>query len=121
MRVLVCGGRDFADREVLFATLTALHAAAPITLLVHGAAKGADRLAGEWAEAVGIPVAAFPADWKRYRGAAGPKRNKQMLVEGKPDLVVAFPGGKGTGNMVGQAEAAGVLVPNVGVGGRAGE
>jgi hypothetical protein len=113
MRVLVCGGRDFSDRELLFDTLAALHAATPITALIHGAAKGADRLAGEWGESAGVPVLAFPADWKRYRNAAGPKRNAQMLAEGKPDLVVAFPGGTGTANMIGQATAAGVTVRRI--------
>ncbi|MEM9912925.1 MAG: hypothetical protein AAF922_19365 [Pseudomonadota bacterium] len=42
--------------------------------------------------------------------AAGPIRNKEMLDEGCPDLVVAFPGGRGTANMVKQAQAAGVEV-----------
>jgi len=113
MKVLVCGGRDYVDRESLFATLTAIHTATPFALVIHGAAKGADRLAGEWAESVGIPVAAYPADWKRYRGSAGPRRNAQMLAEGKPDLVVAFPGGTGTANMIGQATAASVQVHQV--------
>jgi hypothetical protein len=36
-----------------------------------------------------------------------------MLEEGKPDLVVAFPGGTGTANMVKQARAAGVEVLEV--------
>lgn len=121
MRVLVCGGRDFADRDLLFHTLGAIHAATPFTALIHGAAKGADRLAGEWAESASVPIAAFPADWKRYRAGAGPKRNARMLVEGKPELVVAFPGGSGTADMIAQAEAAGVTVRRVGVAGDAHE
>jgi hypothetical protein len=40
------------------------------------------------------------ADWKRLGRKAGPIRNQRMLVEGKPDLVVAFPGGKGMAGMV---------------------
>lgn len=110
MRVLVCGGRDLSDRGALFATLAAMHAAVPFAVLIHGAAKGADALAGEWAESAGVPVEAYPADWKRFRGSAGPRRNARMLAEGKPDLVVAFPGGTGTANMIGQATAAGVRV-----------
>lgn len=67
-------------------------------------------MAGEWARLTGIRELAFPADWENYRRAAGPIRNRQMLVEATPDLVVAFPGGPGTANMIRQARAAGVPV-----------
>ena len=113
MRVLVCGGRDFGDGARLCAELAVLHAQTPFTCLIHGAAKGADEMAGAWASSRNIQVAVFQADWETYRRAAGPIRNKQMLDEGKPDLVVAFPGGRGTANMVKQALAAGVTVRQV--------
>jgi len=57
-----------------------------------------------------IPVIPFPPEWKRYGPKAGPIRNKQMLDEGRPDLVVAFPGGNGTNDMVKKAKAAGIEV-----------
>jgi hypothetical protein len=79
-------------------------------VIIHGAAPGADTLAGQWAADKGIPVEAFPADWEKHGRAAGPIRNKQMLDDGKPDLVVAFPGGWGTANMCKQAREAGVRV-----------
>jgi len=110
MRVLVCGGRDFADREKLASVLDSLHAQRPFSTVIHGAAPGADTLAGEWAMSRGITVAAFPADWKGQGRAAGPIRNKRMLDEGHPDLVIAMPGGRGTANMVAQAQKAGVAV-----------
>ena len=44
---------------------------------------------------------------------AGPERNARMLAEGRPDLVVAFPGGTGTADMVRRAKAAGVRVVEV--------
>lgn len=110
MRVLVCGGRDFQDRKHLDATLSAVHAETPISCIVHGAAVGADTMAGEWAAKAAIPVDSFPADWSKHGRAAGPIRNKRMIDEGKPDLVVAYPGGRGTANMVKQARAAGIRV-----------
>jgi hypothetical protein len=118
MRLLVTGGRSFSDREFLFATLDALHAQHHFTLLIHGDAKGTDRLAGEWAAERGVAVSARPADWRRYGRGAGMVRNRQMLDE-KPDLVVAFPGGPGTKNMAEIARRAGVRVmvmepPNAG-------
>ena len=55
----------------------------------------------------------YPADWDTHGRGAGPIRNKQMLEEGKPDLVIAFPGGKGTANMIGQAKEAGIPVREI--------
>lgn len=71
-----------------------------MTLLIHGDARGADRLAARWAVQNGVPVKAFPANWRAHGLAAGPMRNEQMLVEGMPQLVIAFPGGRGTADMV---------------------
>ena len=51
MRVLVCGGRDFADEEWLFATLDKIaRDRGPINCVIHGCAQGADTLADAWAE-----------------------------------------------------------------------
>jgi hypothetical protein len=71
---------------------------------------GADSLAAAWAMSRGIPTLAFPADWKKDGKAAGFIRNATMLRDGRPELVVAFPGGKGTAHMVNLARAAGVPV-----------
>lgn len=108
MRVLVCGGRDYADRTGLFMELDRLHAAWCFEVVIEGEARGADTLAREWAESRGLPVEKYPADWARDGRAAGPIRNRRMLVEGKPDMVIAFPGGRGTDNMLAQAITAGV-------------
>lgn len=114
MRVLVCGGRDYNDFDCVWDTLTALHQNdGPITCIIHGAAIGADTLGRQWAEANNIPHIPFPADWKRYDKMAGRVRNGQMLREGKPDLVVAFPGEDGTANMMKQARDAKVTVIQV--------
>ncbi len=110
LRLLVCGGRDFADKRILDAALSEMQAKHGIAAIIQGAAAGADTLAAEWGRSKGVPVEAFPADWETHRRAAGPIRNKQMLDEGRPDAVLAFPGGRGTANMVRQAEAAGVRV-----------
>lgn len=109
MRLLVCGGRDFADELNLFRTLDYLHRHR-IACVIHGAARGADSLAGKWAREQGVPCRSFPADWNRHGRAAGAIRNQQMLDEGRPDLVVAFPGGRGTADMVRRAKAAGIPV-----------
>ena len=84
----------------------------PITEIIEGEARGADRLSRDWAVENGIPVERFPADWELYGKRAGPIRNSRMLKEGKPEMVVAFrgPESRGTQNMIDQAMKAGVEV-----------
>jgi hypothetical protein len=108
--VLVCGGRTFDDWYGLCRYLDAMHKATPIGLLIHGAAPGADTLAETWAGSRGVPTRRFIAYWHADGKAAGPMRNRRMLLEGKPNLIVAFPGKKGTSDMMQQAREAGVRV-----------
>ena len=122
MRVLVCGGRFFVDWKFLNYWLTNRFYQFKETsdnfgdwsfgdlTIIQGCAKGADTLARRWAADNGIPFEDYPADWDKYGKRAGFIRNKQMLDEGKPDLVVAFPGGKGTEMMCRIAKEAGVPV-----------
>jgi hypothetical protein len=81
----------------------------PITI-ISGEARGADTLAKEYATECGWDYEGYPADWRVYGKGAGYVRNRQMLVEGKPDLVVAFPGGNGTKMMTELAMKADVPV-----------
>lgn len=110
IRVLVCGGRRFNDALTLGSWLGGLMRDPGIACIIHGGAQGADFMAGKFAEWKGIPVEVYPAKWKEDGKAVGPIRNSRMLKEAKPDLVVAFPGGKGTADMVKRAKAAGVSV-----------
>jgi len=109
-RVLVCGGRNFNDVQFVFHTLSRLNEAEPIERIIHGGASGADSIAGLWAVGARISVDVFPADWSKHGRAAVPIRNETMLRVGRPDLVVAFPGGHRTAAMVRRAELAGVTV-----------
>lgn len=109
-RVLVCGGRDYDNRERLFAELDRLHAQHKFSVVIHGAAPGADTLADEWAKARGIPPDPYPANWDKYGNAAGGIRNSKMLRLAKPEMVVAFPtGGPGTADMMRKAKAVGII------------
>lgn len=115
MRVLVCGSRDFNDYKKLEEELDEWRfkdQGREYTSLIHGAARGADRLAGIYGKSLGIPVLSFPADWNKHGRAAGPIRNEQMLSEGKPDIVFAFWDGKsiGTKHMIDISRKAGVRV-----------
>lgn len=112
MKVLVCGGRNFHDGEIMLSTLLDIHATTPITHVIHGGASGADRFAGSWARNYGVQEVRCDANWGYYGPAAGPIRNNAMLAL-LPDIVVAFPGGKGTKNMVRLAKAAGFNVKEI--------
>lgn len=113
-RIIVCGGKEFNDAELLQNTLDSIIPDFDFVEIISGHAKGADSLAEEYAETHGIKCTVFPADWKRYGRGAGPVRNKQMLLYAleTSTLVVAFWNGKsrGTKNMITQAQKAGVDV-----------
>ena len=111
--ILVCGGRNYANVRRVYAVLNGLHAEIRIGTVAHGDASGADRLAAGWAMDYGVTSSAYIAQWERDGRAAGPIRNARMLAEAKPSLVVAFPGGRGTADMMRRARAAGVLVLEV--------
>lgn len=107
MKVLVCGGRDYADTVAVIRALAWVKDNFGMDLLIHGAARGADSLAGAAANTLGVPVAEYPANWARDGLSAGPRRNELMLRQ-RPDMVLWFPGGNGTAHMVRIARREGV-------------
>lgn len=109
--VLIAGGREFKDRASGFQVLDALDEISPIRVIVTGKARGADAMGEDWALNNDRCVYEFLVDWAGMGAKAGPKRNRQMLVEGQPDLVVAFPGNYGTRDMVAQSRSA--CVPTI--------
>jgi hypothetical protein len=109
MKILVTGDREFA----CFATVKLAyhyveHTYGPIKTVVHGAARGADQLAGMVALDRNIGVVPMPAQWNRYGKGAGPIRNQRMLDD-HPDIkvVLAFhenlKTSKGTKDMLSRA------------------
>lgn len=111
-RILVCGGRNFSDSKKFILEMNRLkyHKFAPKFCVIQGGASGADRLARDWAMQIGQPVIEVPANWGFFGAAAGPIRNIWMLEYCAPDLVVAFPGGRGTQNMIAKSYAHGIKV-----------
>ena len=111
---LVCGGRDFGDKAMFDSAMRDLMRLRGCPhQIVHGAARGADSLADIWAFKMAIPVIRCRADWQTHGKAAGPIRNQEMLKRHNPKLVVAFPGGRGTADMVEWARKAGVDVAEI--------
>lgn len=100
MIVLVSGGRDYERWQKVHAILSQLHERYGITLIVQGEAKGADFCAKTWAWNNQVPVTeSYKADWDTHGKAAGRYRNEDMIQCESPDLIVLFPGGKGTAHM----------------------
>lgn len=124
MRLVVTGGRDYRDTAGAFAALDDLHARRPITVLIEGEAPGLDTRARVWAKRRGIRVEPYPAPWddidhpdadvkfrrdgSAYDANAGPRRNQQMIDEGRPDFALVFPGRGGTADMRRRIVAAGI-------------
>jgi hypothetical protein len=125
MKILVCGGRDYSDKELIFKTLYDLcikHSKfynpddnwLPSDIkIIAGGAAGADRIAISFAIQHYTQYKEYPAQWQKYGRAAGPMRNQQMLDKEHPDLVVAFPGGRGTTDMISRAKKAGIKVMEI--------
>jgi len=113
MHVLITGSRDWTDVETIATRLTLLPAG---TMIMHGAARGADRIAARIARSLGLRVTAYPANWARYGKAAGVIRNRQMLDQ-RPDLVIAFhpdlTQSRGTADCVRDAHRRGIRVEHI--------
>lgn len=76
--ILVCGSRDYSDHNYHFMCSVLDNAPFDITMLIHGAARGADDLAGQYARKNFIVCCSHPADWNIGK-RAGYIRNAQML------------------------------------------
>lgn len=103
---LICGGRQHRLSQKDALALAYFLGREMVTHVIHGAAPGVDSDAGKVAETIGLRVTPYPADWAVYGKEAGPIRNQKMIDEGMPDLLVAFPGGRGTADMVRKASKA---------------
>ena len=110
---IICGGRAFSDRGMFDDAMSdIMQLRGCPSRIVQGGAGGADRLAWDWATRMSVPCVEVYADWDLHGKAAGPIRNLKMLGYA-PKAVVAFPGGRGTADMVAQARKAGVDVIEV--------
>lgn len=103
-RVIVCGGRDFSDKELFASSLDTVLCKFQNVEIISGHAKGADSFAEEYASLRGYPLTVFRPDWNKYGRSAGPIRNRQMLEYAcqETPVVIAFWDGKsrGTRNML---------------------
>ena len=111
MRVIVCGGREYCDREAITRALRGVFSGSPtFGTLVHGACRGADLTAAEIAAGAGIAVEPHHPPLAAYGAPRAFHMRNQQMVDAGADLLVAFPGGNGTADCVRRAEKAGIPV-----------
>lgn len=118
IKICITGGRDYDKPNLIQWIIYQLKLRLPKrdfdVTLIHGAAKGVDTFAELEARkdfyngTIGLawktrPYPVLKEDWEKYGLQAGPRRNKIMLTEEQPHVLISFPGGKGTANCVGTA------------------
>jgi len=112
VRVIVCGGRDYHNVNVVRKALAYVDGGlVPHRLcLVHGSQRGADRLAAREAAGRGWAVEPHPPDIAKHGAPAAFHIRNQEMVDAGADLLIALPGGSGTEGCIKRAKAAGIPV-----------
>ena len=110
MRVLVGGGRHFGDAEKVHQELVRLHWRKPISVLIHGSVTDVGIAAEAWARSSGTRVVRYPPNRKLYGKKAEGLRDAFMIEDSRPDLVLAFPGGRHTADLIQKAINAKIVV-----------
>lgn len=110
LRIIVAGGRDFNDFELLKSKCDYYLQNQKGVLIVSGCAKGADKLGERYAKLRSLKVYRFPAEWEMYGKVAGFIRNKEMAKNA--DALIAFWDGKsrGTKHMIETARKIGLKI-----------
>lgn len=115
IRLLVCGPRDYTIAGEVWKAMSDVTNAltvGPPAVLINGGGRGVDETAREWADCWNVSIERYDADWEAHGRSAGPRRNQQMIDEGKPNIVLAiqYKGRKtpGTQDMIRRAQKAGI-------------
>lgn len=105
MRLLISGGRHFDVADAILDELNRIHAACPVTVLIHGGLPALGSVAEDWARQNDVHIVRYPANWSLLGKQADTKRNRFMLEDSRADALLAFPGGRHLLELVQQAHA----------------
>lgn len=112
MKVIIAGGRDFEDYDLLVTKCDKILIDLPPSSIeiVSGGAKGADALGEQYAFDKSHNIAIFPADWDKHGKSAGFKRNIEMADYA--EALICFWDGKSKGSkhMIDTAKEKGLKV-----------
>jgi hypothetical protein len=104
MKLLVCGGRVGIPQSAVEAVLDALapSLSKPLTV-IHGAARQTDSYAGDMGSEAWPQGRPLPPSTRALDGGTddAPKMRNWRMAEQRPEVILAFPGGPGTRNMIG--------------------
>jgi hypothetical protein len=102
LKIVVAGGRDFNDKDIIFSCLDKI--VKKDDIIISGHASGVDSWGECYADVHGLQLEIYPAQWGVYGKSAGPIRNEQMAKIA--DKVILFWNGKsrGTYNMLQMAK-----------------
>ena len=108
MRTIIAGSRNCQDPQALEQALAVCNWSP--TVVLSGAAPGADRLGEQWAQAHGVPLERFPSDWRRYGRGAGRQRNSEMAEQAEALIALWDGRSSGTQHMIRMAGNRGLRV-----------
>ena len=112
MKVIIAGGRDFKDYDLLSLKCNLILEDTPFEEIeiVSGTARGADLLGEDYANKCSYPIKKFPADWDKYGKSAGHRRNAEMAEYA--DALICFWDGssRGTKSMIELAKKKGLKI-----------
>jgi hypothetical protein len=120
MRIIVNGGRNYSDLTLVEPELTKLHRYTPIDVVIHGCSGAHAGAVEHWARSRGIPIVRYPPNWERFGHRSEMLRNMFMIKDSRPDLLVAFPGGENTADLIQRAVNTGIAVLKIPQGCRTG-
>ena len=114
MKVLICGSRNFSDKQLIRSVIMQLP---KDTVIIQGGARGADHMAKLYALERGMIVEEYLPNWDELGKKAGPLRNQEMIDKGHPDKVIAFfydmENSKGTWDMIRRSEKANIPIDTI--------
>ncbi|WP_248805026.1 DUF2493 domain-containing protein [Pseudomonas sp. MWU13-2100] len=113
MRVLICAGRYYLNAAMCRKALEAYHQTRRISVLIHGGNQFLGSEVEDWARENGTHLVRYPSNWQLYGKQAERRRNQFMLTDSEPELVIAFPGGHDTEELLAQAKAMNIEIRSI--------
>lgn len=108
VRTIIAGSRALTDPALVEEAVKA--SGFEVTTVISGTAKGIDQLGERWAEARGLPVERFPADWDTHGKAAGRLRNREMIEVAEALVAIWDSVSRGTEDCIAEARRRGLKV-----------
>lgn len=113
MRLLICAGRHFADQHLCRQALDAFQRLHEVRVVIHGGNQCLGAPIEDWAREIGAHLIRYPPNWQRHGKQAERLRNRFMLTDSRPDIVLALPGGADTEELLSQARSQGIRTLSV--------